>query len=203
MNHDSNASFLSEQVTPPEGIPLEDWFCQQTKLEEGWLLAHASNGVIWGRLTSEDGKKRLTLSSKAGFEELKAELDYETLEQARLFNETGELHLWRTPEGRFEARWLTDGPTQDHINQPYLLWGTKIVKRQNGFTLVRDGQEGLLHAVPGEWPLEIFDKKERKRPLALMVRHYIKYDEMGQAYFAASRLVRLQKTKEEKNAAKA
>jgi CRISPR-associated protein (TIGR03984 family) len=199
MSEAKSHSFVVEEFSLSGESPA-DWFTEQTKVGSGWLLAHATDGVIWGKLMSVGGKKELSLSSDAELEGIHTELDILTLEQARLFNEAGEFRVWRTENG-FDARWITDGPDIDCIDQPYLLWGTDIVDVKTGFTLVRDGQEGLLHAVPGDWTHAGFDGIDR--PLALIVRHYIQYDEMGQAYFAASRLVRLEETKEVKDAAKA
>ncbi len=188
MNANSNKSFLSEAVTLSGKEPAE-WFAQQEKLQDGWLLAHATDGVIWGRLTTENGEKRLDLSCDAGFDEVKTRLDFNTLEQARLFNESGEIRVWRTGND-FEARWIEDKADADYFDDPYLLWGTQATPSPDkNFTLLRDGQEGLLHAVPGDWPNLHFSGMNR--PLALLIRHYIAYDEMGQAYIALSRLVKI------------
>ena len=199
MSEAKSHSFVVEEFSLSGESPA-DWFTEQTKIGSGWLLAHATDGVIWGKLMSVGGKKELSLSSDAELEGIHTELDILTLEQARLFNEAGEFRVWRTENG-FDARWITDGPNIDYIDQPYLLWGTDIVDVKNGFTLVRDGQEGLLHAIPDDWRHAGFDGTDR--PLALIVRHYISYDDQGQAYFALSRLVRLQKAEEVNDAAEA
>ena len=214
MNANSNKSFLSEAVTLSGKEPA-DWCVRQDKLQDGWLLAHATDGVIWGRLTTENGEKRLVLSCDAGFDEITAKLDINTLEQARLFNQSGEIRVWRTEDG-FNARWIEDKADADYFDDPhdkpydesrYLLWGThRIGDEKKGFTLVRHGQEGLLHAVPGQWDLPQYDETQlekqpgAKRPLALSVRHYFDYDEMGQAYIALTRLVALNQLEEKTNA---
>lgn len=160
-----------------------------------WLLAHADDGVIWGRL---DGG-HLTTSYDAAQGNSEAllvcpPLRLETIQQARLFAEQAELLLWRGGNKTWHARLIRnakDGDTvewQDAIDEPQILWGTDPLPLQHGFTLMRDGAQGLRHAVP----LEVRDHStEQSRPLRLDVRHYLKDDPTGFTRIVASRLLAL------------
>jgi len=85
------------------------------------------------------------------------------LQRAHLFGKSGELRLIRNETG-FEAVWLDDSgwDADDLQDENYPIW--------------RDGQQGLDYSAPAQ-----FDQLE--------VRHYIRYDDQGQAYFSHSRLV--------------
>jgi CRISPR-associated protein (TIGR03984 family) len=162
------------------------WLTRQAKARElTFLLIHADDGVIWGRF--QDGS--LTTSGDA-FPEVAVALRAVTLQQARLFGLKGELHIWRTETG-FSGRYLTESDKDGNtIEEMHLLWGeaSDPPGPQDGFTLMRDGVQGLLHAPPIELP----DPAPRRgRRAALCVRHYLDYDGQGQAYVALSRLVKL------------
>lgn len=172
---------LSVQITD-----LTQWLQEKAK-EYGlvYLLAHADDGVIWGRI--ENGQLKLAGNF---FPEVKVELRTLTLQQARLFSPQGELLIWRGANnnewcGRFLCD--ADGNKEDLINECHHLWGTASEPpgSKDGFTLMRDGQQGLLHAPP------ISLKRDERA--GLQVRHYIDYDEQGQAYIALSRLVNVVK----------
>lgn len=162
------------------------WFVKQGKERElRFFLAHDDDGVIWGHIE----KNELKLSGEA-FSEVAVPLRTLTLQQARLFGEAGELLVWRgQKEGEWHGRYLTDNgfAQEDILNETHRLWGeaSDLPGPINGFSLMRDGVQGLLHAPP--LPLT---QGERA---ALQVRHYLDYDEQGQAYIALSRLVDLQK----------
>ena len=169
-----------------QNTSLSSWFVEQAaqrygKADKVFLLAHADDGVIWGRI--ENGQLKLAGNF---FPEVTVELRLLTLQQARLFNPQGELFIWRGANnnewcGRFLCD--ADGNKEDLIDECHHLWGTASEPpgSKDGFTLMRDGQQGLLHAPP------ISLKRDERA--GLQVRHYIDYDEQGQAYIALSRLV--------------
>jgi CRISPR-associated protein (TIGR03984 family) len=151
-----------------------------------WLLIHADDGVIWGQ--AQDFSLRLSSDVFADadtYPTLAVELRAITLQQARLFGPEGELLVWREGNG-FAARVIRDDDKTDHIEEHYLLWhrGRPVERRtEEGFALLQEGQRGQRHSPP-----LIPTGRERPR---LRVRHYIKYDNEGQAYVALSRLVDL------------
>lgn len=155
-----------------------------------WLLAHADDGVIWGKI-AENGQL-ITADNVAP--EVSPPLRLETLQQARLFAEDGELLLWRDGDNGWHARLLRQ-PADDEpptfteaIDELQILWGTDPKPLGNGFTLMSDGAQGLRHAVP----LVVSGKySEENRPLRLWVRHYLKDDDNGFTRISASRLVDL------------
>lgn len=162
---------------------IRGWLFKQGKLYNlDWFLAHADDGVIWGKI----GDRNLLLSSDY-FSELPcvaASLRAITLQQARLFGINGELLIWRNGTGkRWQARLLQDGKgvEKEYYDEDYLLWGKPVRETREGFTLLKEGSQGFLHAPP--------IGKEFKFPLTLQVRHYIDYDSDGQAYIPYSRLM--------------
>jgi CRISPR-associated protein (TIGR03984 family) len=159
-----------------------DWLAAQANAKRLTLLAHADDGAIWGKL--ENGQ--LFLSGDV-FEGISPPLRAATLQQLWLFGDEVELYLWRIEPNRFSARWLTetDSSQPDCLEEAYLLWGTSAEASKDGFTLLTDGQQGLKHAVP------LSVQVVGRRPLSLIVRHYLAYDADGQAYIKVSRLVRL------------
>ena len=143
-----------------------------------WMLAHADDGVIWGELRDD----KLHLSCDA-FPKISPPLRIETLQQVRLFGHLAELLMWRD-ESTWRARLIKDhaGELNPCYDEDHLLWGTDTDQEKDGFVLLRQGKEGLRHALP----LASADSRPR-----LKVRHYIAYDQDGQAYIAYSRLVSL------------
>ncbi len=142
-----------------------------------WLLAHADDGVIWGKV--RDGK--LHLSGDA-FPQTSPPLRAATLQQARLFGPEGEILVWKEDAG-WRARRIQDGDGDkvEYYDEAHLLWGDREEGRQDGFVLLCQGREGLRHAPPLP--------KGVQPPARLHVRHYLAYDPDGQACIAYSRLV--------------
>lgn len=198
---------------------LADWIKTQAALlpaaedQKVWLLAHADDGINWGRvsldaaggalLTSRDALNQFLAGAPADKRQRdEAEiardacppLRVQSLQQLRLFNVHTELLLWRAGDGAFRSRTIRS-ETQDIAatwvdcyDERQLLWGTHGVHLRNGFTLLRDGAQGLRHAVPRK--LEMDDNGKLTAPPCLLVRHYLAKDEPF-ARVAASRLVRL------------
>lgn len=175
----------TEVITQFSG-DLACWLADQADQRElSTLLAFADDGVIWGRLEN----KKWILSGDA-FPSIQVELRSETLREVHLFSLKGELLLWRSPSG-FSYRFVGDQNElhgeENVIEGVFRLWG--IGKRvNNGFTLMEEGQQGFLHAPPVDNALE--------RKAQLRVRHYIAYDDDGQASIVYSRLVALEVIKE-------
>jgi CRISPR-associated protein (TIGR03984 family) len=170
------------------------WFVGQSQARGLTLfLAHDDDGVMWGKV--ENGQLRL---SGEAFDEVKVELRALTLQQARLFGPAGELLVWRGDGGKWHGRYLHDEGIDSEYRLPdetHWLWGkaSHPPGPRDGFTLMRDGVQGFLHAPPIELP----DPAEprRGRRAGLRVRHYLKYDDQGHAYIALSRLVKLVEVK--------
>ncbi|HOD04504.1 MAG TPA: CRISPR-associated protein Csx19 [Anaerolineaceae bacterium] len=162
------------------------WLAQQMTEDMPWLLAHAYDGVIWGK-RQRDGT--LLLSGDVfPNADIAVALRVETLQQARVFGEAGELLVWRTEAG-FVGRLIEDSTIglEKLPDESHLLWhqGSPVkVDSTAGFALLQEGAQGQRHAPP-------VIPSGRRRP-ALKVRHYVDYDDEGQAFIALSRLVGLE-----------
>lgn len=180
---------LSEQL-------LQDWLKQQSKnYQLPYLLAHAEDGVIWGRFDTDRGS---LITAREVFPECKfPELRLNTLQQCRLFGKAGEVLLWNS-NGKWRSRLILETKASELITKEQIglipefqiLWGTKGQEnKEHSFTLLSDGSQGLKHAVP---LIDInFDQDEKapKRPVKLEVHHYFCYNSDGVARIFLSRLV--------------
>lgn len=161
-----------------------------------YLLAHADDGVIWGRF--DNGK--LTIANEVF---TKPDFDFpplrlSTLQQCRIFGENTEVMLWKMGQN-WKARLINDQhlSDKDYIPEDQILWGTQQEgESKQDFTLVSDGSQGLKHGVPLINIPFSREKNNLHRPIRLQVRHYIDYDDSGVARIYLSRLVDLT-TKEE------
>ncbi len=198
---------IVDDVSEKELGALKEWLQKMNRdknIRAEFLLAHAEDGVIWGKF-DEDGnlKTSFEASKDPKYKDRikgwgRAELRQETLWQARIFGDHAELFLWRDGDGLFHARALYDDGApasdiepfakfQDAFDEPQILWGTDAQELGDGFTLMTDGAQGMRHAVPrGVASVE----DESKRPLRLVARHYLADEDFARV--AASRLVNLQ-----------
>ena len=144
-----------------------------------WLLAHADDGVIWGRV--QDGQ---LITSDGAFHEVSPPLRALTLQQARLFGPTGEVFIWRTDVG-WRLREIADGAGESAaaFDEDVLLWGTNAGEQaeRNGFWLAVESDLGIQHAPPL--------KLNKRHTLKLRLRHYLDFDGEGAAFVKVSRLV--------------
>jgi len=166
----------------------ESWLAAQANEGMRWLLVHADDGVIWGKVR-EDGVVALSgelFNDPDKYPTVAVELRAITIQQARLFGLAGELLVWRVDEG-FAVRRIEDGDRDlDSIDETYLLWhmgNPTAVDEEAEFALLQEGQRGNRHAPP------VIPHRRRPR---VRVRHYIGYDDQGQAYIGLSRLVNLE-----------
>lgn len=188
-----NAKLTS--LVPPADNDIKRWLEEQTashNLEFKWLLAHADDGVIWGRIDDR------TLQLSSDVSHVSPPLRNETLQTARLFGANAELLLWRDGDNAWQARLIEDniqikGTTyHEAIDEHHILWGTNPKRLDNDFSLMCDGVEGLAHVVPipvaGNYDIH-------NRPLRLHVRHYLHVseseDDKGFVCIHTSRLVDL------------
>jgi CRISPR-associated protein (TIGR03984 family) len=149
------------------------WLLKQAKDHKlEFLLAHADDGVIWGRI---DGEK---LHLSTGIAANSPKLRGVTLQSCRLFGNNAELYIWRNGDG-WRSRLIEDGDEDDNgapaLDESHLLWGTTRLGVTNGFTLLTDGQMGHQHAPPIEIDAVLFDGN--RRPARLLVRHYLVVDD--------------------------
>jgi CRISPR-associated protein (TIGR03984 family) len=177
---------------------LQDWLKQQAKnYQLPYLLAHAEDGVIWGKFEISTGtfKTAREVFPECNFPELRLN----TLQQCRIFGKPGEVLLWNSNE-KWRSRLILETKASELISKKQIglipesqvLWGTKGQEnKEHGFTLLSDGSQGLKHAVPLTNINFGADEKELKRPVQLDVHHYFCYDSDGVARIFISRLVSL------------
>ena len=81
-----------------------------------YLLAHADDGVIWGRF--DDGK--LTIANQVFTKHDFPKLRLLTLQQCRIFGYQGEVLLWKYGEN-WQWRFIDDSG-KDKIEERQILW---------------------------------------------------------------------------------
>lgn len=181
------------------GQALHTWLKQKAKeynLE--YLLAHAEDGVIWGRFDKNQLTTAEKVFCKPDFNVDFPTLRLPTLQQCRIFGKSGEVLLWRTGE-KWRSRLVQD-KGEAEITERQILWGTHGQKRDH-FTLLWDGLQGLKHAVPFT-DVALDDRNKLINPVRLLLHHYVNYDDAGVACIHLSRLVDLTTEKEPINAPK-
>lgn len=164
-------------------MPLHTWLAAQTSAHDiqlRWLLAHGDSGVVWGEQRGDE--LALSVSSLV--------MNWNTLHQARLFGEEGELLVWQGPQG-WQARLIHDGSghASEWIDERQMLWGNRPADSTNsnpGFTAITEGSQGITHAPP----IGNTTPTDRQRA-CLLVRHYLSEDDAGVARISGSRVVRL------------
>lgn len=144
----------------------------QSKLKFTYLLSHHDDGIIWGYF-GESWKLSEKKVNSPVFNPV-------TLQQCRLFGPQAEFFLWRSGSG-FKSRLLVEYPGEDFeiIDKRHILWGTEAEPQNDNFTLMREGQQGMLHLLPIPNP---------KLHVALNIRAYIDYDHDNHAFFRWHRL---------------
>ncbi|HEU5382393.1 MAG TPA: CRISPR-associated protein Csx19 [Ktedonobacteraceae bacterium] len=177
------------------------WFSQQMqhlqKMQthtQVYLLAHADDGVIWGRLDQGE-----LITSNDAAPQYSPPLRAETLQTARIFGPGGEMLIWRDEMGAWTNRLIAESmsaPSPDWeqaFEEQHILLGTKAEPQGQDFTLLSEGSQGLMHVIP----FSVVEKiDEQHRPLRLIVRHYVKAEKSGFLRVDASRLHSLIQIKE-------
>ena len=164
---------------------LPKWLGGHMSKGMNWLLVHADDGVIWGKM-KENGAIALSSQITAfqpRFPSLLCELRAETIQQLRIFGTEGELLIWRK-ESLFHGRLIKDVDTSSvsFWDEQHLLWG-QAVMQETDFTVLEEGKRGPVHAVPIKVPIG--------RRAALTVRHYTDFESSAMATVSMSRLVDL------------
>ena len=144
----------------------------QSELKFTYLLSHHDDGIIWGHFEESWKLSEKKVNSPA-FNPI-------TLQQCRLFGPQAEFFLWRSGSG-FRSRKLVEGNGEDYeyIEKRHILWGTEAEPYEANFTLMIEGQQGMLHLLP---------IPNAKPPVALRIRAYIEYKQDYRAYFRWHRL---------------
>ena len=135
----NNQPELQEIKELPNKDSLRAWIEKKAddyKLQ--YLLAHADDGVIWGRFDS----KKLITANEIDDQKFKQfpRLRLDTLQQCRIFGEQGEVLLWRSTN-KLSARFISGGSDQqldpEPIKEHQLLWGTHGTQHDGFYPIER------------------------------------------------------------------
>ena len=149
-----------------------------------WMLAHLSDGVLWGRFEQTESGCRLVLPTDTELDKdagrVCPQLRPDTVEEIRLFGEDAEVLVWPTRSG-LRYRRVTDLEVADAdeaavpsaLDAYALLWGRYGQPVGDRFSYVDEGAEGFPQVLPlcldGEGPRPF---GENLAP-ALLVRTYL------------------------------
>ncbi len=180
---DNNAGWLTERAA--EFLDFN---------ETGYVLIHADDGVLWGRI---EGKQLITPPESDWTPKLRSV----TIQQCRVFGEKGELFVWRESEGAWKGRLLIeDNSTYRPKEKKAILYGSQTTGQSAppGFTPLIETGVGMRQIIPIQVPEEAWKPEkaskndERKFKsnwrAMLTVVEYLTEDDEGQVIIACSRL---------------
>lgn len=179
-------------------IDVQNWIKRECNFDkEAFILIFQDNGVIWGKFTPNN--KSISLSCGMAAPE---SVENELFQQLYVFNQSGQIHVWKDSLGFHGTKIVDDimeGIEEATFDQSLYLWGTGVIEKKNGFSLLADGKQGMNHAVPIEdlTDDQFIDPKEndgtdeeRSRKILLNIRNYIGYvKDNGAAYVKYHRLL--------------
>lgn len=177
---------------PHDNEAVAQWLGEQAKTERPFLLAHADDGVIWGKWT--DGRLQIAheIARNSPAADISPELRGVTLQQAFVFGPGSEVRLFHDELGVWQAREIVDPGSEDIIPEVQMLRGDQVkLALPHGFTHIRDRrQQGLDQIIPIGVTDQDFTQGRFPR---LRVHHLLDYDETsGEARIALSRLVNIE-----------
>lgn len=185
-----------QMLDVPTPLDPAVWLAEQVGDAECYLLAHAEDGLIWGKVVNGVLTTSHDAARNTDYAEVSPPLREVTLQTARLFNGNGEILLWRDSETLSWCARMIYTTNDDRaatfveaIDECQLLWGNQVEALSNTFTLLSDSGQGLRHIAPISITAEAL-------PLRLRVRYLISEDETGFARITASRLVTLEENHE-------
>ena len=124
--------------------------------------------------------------SKYNFHE-NENIESKYIQRLRVFNETEELHLWRTSEGlKGRLRIDSEGNESYVVDAYQVLFGTRSEPSGN-YTRISE-ERGTELFLPFQ-DLEVYVKKEKKGRISIKTRNYIDYNSMFQATYIDCRFM--------------
>ncbi len=114
-------------------------------------------------------------------------IDPKYIQRLRVFNETKELHLWRTREDlKGRLRMDSEGNGSDVVDAYQILFGT-LSEPSGNYTRISE-ERGTELFLPFQ-DLEIDVKKEKEARIAVKIRNYIGYNSVFQATYKDCRFI--------------
>jgi CRISPR-associated protein (TIGR03984 family) len=178
-------------VDVPANLDLYAWLVEQAGGATFWLLAHADDGVIWGKVENGTLTTAWDVTQGTNWPSVSPQLNLITLQTARLFNEKAELLLWRDDGYNWKARLIQSVEADqgasfcECLDEYHFLWGNRADAVTDTFTLLSDSGQGFHHIVP----------HATAKGSKLKVRYLIAEDKSGYKRIAANRLVCLEAKK--------
>ena len=181
------------------GDRISDWLESMSSAHDfRWMLAHADDGIIWGRFD----QGRLVLSSDAALGDSEAEavcppLRTITLQRLRAIGQNAEVYLWRDG-GEFKGRLIKNRSSSDGsvsslsrcIDEKHILWGTTARELKDEFSLLTEEGLGIKQVIPLKHNGSL--RGDRVTP-RLHVRQYLEQDaDTGAVRILTGRLVDLE-----------
>lgn len=160
----------------------------------GYMLIHADDGVLWGRI---DSGQLVTprVSDPSQPDEWTPNLRSITIQQCRVFSRRGELFIWREAEGVWKGRLLIEnGGAYRPREKKAILYGSRIVACPvpQGFTAIIEPGVGMRQIVPLQVPEDALKEDHRDFKddwrVVLTAVEYLSEDEDGQVMIICSRL---------------
>lgn len=148
-------------------------------IQSGYVIAYLHYKVLIGKV------KDKVLAFYRG-----ETFDPKYLLKLRAFNEEKEVYLWRRTEGEFHVRFRIDGKGSktDVVDAEQILWGTSSRVLGDGWTLLSENR-GVELILPGNFEAFKDDKGEKR--VKLKTRHYVGYNELGQAGYVDCRFMNI------------
>lgn len=194
LNSIIRAAWKAEHSLVPSATAPRSWLeAQAAAAGLQWLLAYTTDGILWGLI--DEGK--LLVANDTGMFDLPGRsLQWDRIQQLRLFGEAGELTVWHGPvignlgqAACWQASLLTeqqDAQASDALyDEEFLLWGWGNEQR-GPFVRLVEGQQGIVHHPPVKRAIE-----ERCRA-RIRVRQHLQIDQKtGMWCVVGSRLVEI------------
>jgi CRISPR-associated protein (TIGR03984 family) len=141
--------------------------------ENNYFVAYLFNTVLIGNF-------------KSVFQAYNKHISNDLLINLRVFNVKEEVYIWKKNENTFSWRYRkdSDGDQVYVVDVKQVLWGTSVEPKEHGWSRLYE-KRGIELIVPIE-QLKVDDKKNR---LKILTRHYIDYNEIGQAGYSDTRIV--------------
>lgn len=145
--------------------------------KDSFVVAYLNDKVIIGKYSDN---KFTFLNNE--------QLDWETIQRIRIFNENGEVMLWKS-DGKLIGRHRKDSEGEQtwFVENDQVLFGTKSEDLEDYTRLTEDrGTEVVV-------PLTGFtlSKENKKEKVKVTTRNYIGYNEIHQATYVDNRLVNI------------
>lgn len=168
--------YTKQNITiPAEQAALDEAIKKHMK-QPGSVVSWQTYQIVWGRWQNE----AFQWSSKV-------DVTIEDIQEIRVFNETEEIHLYRSGS-QFIGRYMSDGTgdaVTHYVDTTAPLLGNGTTALDDGFVRLRDKERKLQMVIPADTP----DTNEKQLYYGLKTRNYVTIYDNGQAGYGDYRFV--------------